>query len=199
MPRKRAVIQPKGVEVSLFNAGNENDALISLADIAKYKNPEAPADIIKNWMRSRSTIEYLGLWEQMYNTKFNNSACTELLTVSGSNSFVLSPKKWIEETNAIGIVSKAGRYGGTYARTDIAFEFAMWVSAEFRLYLIKDYQQPKEKESDAQKLEWDVRRELAKVNYKIHTDAVKENFIPEQLTKSQVAFKYATETWLCLE
>lgn len=193
MPRKRAVIQPKGVEVSLFNAGNENDALISLTDIAKYKNPEAPADIIKNWMRSRSTIEYLGLWEQMYNTKFNNSAYTELLTVSGSNSFVLSPKKWIEETNAIGIVSKAGRYGGTYARTDIAFEFAMWVSAEFRLYLVKDYQQLKEKESDAQKLEWDVRRELAKVNYKIHTDAVKENLIPEQLTKSQVAFKYATE------
>ncbi|MDE3281100.1 KilA-N domain-containing protein [Lacticaseibacillus parahuelsenbergensis] len=193
MPRKRAVIQPKGVEVSLFNAGNENDALISLTDIAKYKNPEAPADIIKNWMRSRSTIEYLGLWEQMYNTKFNNSAYTELLTVSGSNSFVLSPKKWIEETNAIGIVSKSGRYGGTYARTDIAFEFAMWVSAEFRLYLVKDYQQLKEKESDAQKLEWDVRRELAKVNYKIHTDAVKENLIPEQLTKSQVAFKYATE------
>ncbi|WP_237755705.1 MULTISPECIES: KilA-N domain-containing protein [Lacticaseibacillus] len=118
MPRKRAVIQPKGVEVSLFNAGNENDALISLTDIAKYKNPEAPADIIKNWMRRRSTIEYLGLWEQMYNTKFNNSSYTELLTVSGSNSFVLSPEKWIEETNAIGIVSKAGRYGGTYARTD---------------------------------------------------------------------------------
>ncbi|WP_261908823.1 KilA-N domain-containing protein [Lacticaseibacillus paracasei] len=191
--QKRDVIQPKGVEVSLFKDGSEEDALISLTDIAKYKNSEAPADLIKNWMRSRSTIEYLGLWEQMYNQNFNNRAYTELLSNSGSNSFVLSAKKWIDETNAIGIVSKAGRYGGTYARTDIAFEFAMWVSAEFRLYLVKDYQQLKKRESDAQKIEWDVRRELAKINYKIHTDAIKENLIPSQLNKQQVAYKYASE------
>ncbi|MFD1394179.1 KilA-N domain-containing protein [Lacticaseibacillus jixianensis] len=193
MTTKHDVIEPKGVEVSLFNAENQEDALISLTDIAKYKNKEAPRDLIKNWMRSRSTIEYLGLWEQMYNAGFDNEAYTGFLSESGSNSFVLSPKKWIDETHAIGIVSKAGRYGGTYARADIAFEFAMWVSAEFRLYLVKEYQQLKETKSSAESLEWNVRRELAKVNYRIHTDAIKENLVPAELTGVQVKYKYTNE------
>ncbi|YAB14753.1 KilA-N domain-containing protein [Lactiplantibacillus plantarum] len=158
---------------------------ISITDIAKYKNQDNPNDLIRNWMRSRNTIEYLGLWEQMKNNNFNTDNYQELLNESGSNTFVLSPAKWIKETNAIGIISKSGRYGGTYAQSDIAFEFASWVSPEFRLYLISDYQQLKQSESSHLNLDWNVNRTLSKINYQIHTDAIKEKLIPSTVSKKQ--------------
>ncbi len=149
--------------------------------------------LIRNWMRSRNTIEYLGLWEQMKNNNFNTDNYQELLNESGSNTFVLSPAKWIKETNAIGIISKSGRYGGTYAQSDIAFEFASWVSPEFRLYLISDYQQLKQSESSHLNLDWNVNRTLSKINYQIHTDAIKEKLIPSTVSKKQAGYKYASE------
>ncbi|MDE1549476.1 KilA-N domain-containing protein [Jeotgalibaca sp. YN-L-12] len=182
-----------GVPVDVY-AKNVKDAhFISLTDIAKYKNEENPADIIKNWIRTRSTIEYIGLWEEMNNRDFNSIAFNELKLESGSNSFVLSPTKWIEKTNAIGITTQAGRYGGTYAHSDIAFEFASWISAEFKLYLIKDYQQLKQKENSHFNLEWNLNRTMAKLNYKVHTDAIKDNLIPPAITKAYAGVKYANE------
>ena len=139
MPEKKLKIKAQGHEISVIAYENQND-YISITAIAKQKNKDAPADIIKNWLRSRSTIEYLGLWEQLNNPSFKLVDFDQFRNEAGSNSFVLSPKKWIESTNAIGIVSRAGRYGGTYAHKDIAFEFASWVSPEFKLYIIKDYQ-----------------------------------------------------------
>ncbi|WP_274731704.1 KilA-N domain-containing protein [Jeotgalibaca caeni] len=189
----RETITPMGVPVDVY-AKNVKDAhFISLTDIAKYKNEENPADIIKNWIRTRSTIEYIGLWEEMNNRDFNSIAFNELKLESGSNSFVLSPTKWIEKTNAIGITTQAGRYGGTYAHSDIAFEFASWISAEFKLYLIKDYQQLKQKENSHFNLEWNLNRTMAKLNYKVHTDAIKDNLIPPAITKAYAGVKYANE------
>ena len=164
-----------------------------MTDIAKQKNPDAPADIIKNWLRSRSTIEFLGLWESLNNSAFKLVEFDQFKNESGSNSFVLSPKKWIDSTNAIGITSRAGRYGGTYAHRDIAFEFASWISPEFKLYIIKDYQRLREDESYRLSKDWNLRRQISKTNYRIHTYSIKENLINNKLTKKQIGFTYADE------
>lgn len=166
---------------------------ISLTDIAKKRNSEFPADVVKNWLRSRSTIEFLGLWEQLNNPNFKLVEFDQFKQESGDNSFVLSPQKWIKTTNAIGIRSSSGRYGGTFAHSDIAFEFASWISPEFKLYIIKDYQRLKSTESHTQAIDWNVKREIAKTNYKIHTDAIKENLIPPNLSKNQIGYTYASE------
>lgn len=193
MGNNRETITTMGTDIDVYTNDSLHTDYLSLTDIAKFKSPDTPADLIKNWMRSRSTIEYLGLWEQMYNPNFNNKQFEVLLSSSGSNSFLLSPTKWIRDTNAIGIVSKPGRYGGTYAQSDIAFEFASWVSVEFRLYLIKDYQQLKKDEASHLNLEWQVNRTLSKINYKIHTDAIQNKLIPNTISKQQAGYKYATE------
>lgn len=170
------IIHANGVDIRI-NTINEID-YISLTDIAKKQNAEYPADIIKNWLRSKNTIEFLGVWEQLNNPNFKLVEFDQFKNEAGLNSFVLSPQKWIDKTNAIGIISKSGRYGGTYAHSDIAFEFASWLSPTFKLYIIKDYQRLKQEESHIKELEWNVKREIAKTNYKIHTDAIKENLIP---------------------
>ena len=167
------------------------DDYFSLTDIAKYKNPEAPADVVKNWLRRKDTIEFIGLWEKLNNPNFNMVEFDQFKSEAGLNSFVLPPQTWIEKTGAIGLISKSGRYGGTYAQSDIAFEFASWVSVEFKLYLVTEFQRLK---SDEQKLlGWSVKRELTKLNYRIHTDAIKENLIPAELTAKQTAIVYASE------
>ena len=184
-------IKVKGTEIVIFSQKKKD--YISLTDIAKHKNPEAPRDIIKNWIRTRSTIEFIGIWEQIHNPNFKQVEFDLFKNEAGSNAFVLSPQKWIDATDAIGIISKSGRYGGTYAHQDIAFEFASWISAEFKLYLLKEFQRLKQAEIDQKKLEWNVSRTLAKVNYLIHTDAIKENLIPENISASKRKFVYADE------
>ena len=181
----------KDVRVNLFSQGNEE--YISLTDMARYKNRDEPKDVVKNWMRSKTTIEFLGLWERLHNPNFKGVEFDAFMYQAGSNSFVLSPSKWIESTNAIGIISKAGNTGGTFAHKDIAFEFASWISAEFKLYLLKEFQRLKEEEAKSKSLEWNLQRTLAKVNYKIHTDAVKVHLIPPRITKEQENFIYASE------
>lgn len=188
----RETINPKGLPVGIYNNGEPFD-LISLTDIAKYKNSSEANDVIRNWLRNRNTIEFLGLWEQMNNPNFNLNYFESLKHEAGLNSFVLTPKKWIEGTNAVGITSQAGRYGGTFAHSDIAFEFASWVSPEFKLYLIKDYQTLKAADNNRLSVEWNLNRTLAKLNYKVHTDAIKDHLIPPTLTQKQSGFKYATE------
>ena len=183
-------ITAKGINIRTTLGINEND-YISITDIAKYASGE-PNDVIKNWMRNKDVIEFLGLWEQLHNPNFKPVEFDGFKTRAGANAFTMSPKRWIEATNAIGIQSKSGRYGGTYAHTDIAFEFASWVSPEFKLYLIKDYQRLKANESSQQKLEWNARRELAKTNYRIHTDAIKLHIIPS-LPEKVAHFTYASE------
>lgn len=191
----KSKIVAKDVEISVItDIKEQEDDYISLTDIAKYKNPEFPADVVKNWLRLRSTIEFLGLWESLNNPNFNMVDFDQFKNDAGSNSFVLSPQKWISSTNAIGIISKSGRYGGgTFAHKDIAFEFASWVSPEFKLYVIKDYQRLKEDESHRVDLDWNVKRILSKANYKIHTDAIKENLIPPHITAKEQGFVYASE------
>ncbi|MFA5806173.1 MAG: KilA-N domain-containing protein [Melioribacteraceae bacterium] len=188
---KTKTIIVKGTEITLLSQG-VND-YISLTDIAKSRNNAEPFAIINNWMRSRSTIEFIGLWEKLCNPDFKPLEFERFKNEAGSNYFVLSPQRWIEATNAIGITSKSGRYGGTFAHKDIAFEFASWISSEFKLYLIVEFQRLKEDENDRLKLEWNLQRTLAKVNYHIHTDAIKENLIPKELTKYQINFVYANE------
>ncbi len=188
----KATINAKGTEITVLSKGDEND-YISLTDIARYKNPDEPKDVVKNWMRSRSTIEFLGLWEQLNNPEFKGVEFDSFIQEAGSNSFTLSPQKWISATNAIGVISKSGRHGGTFAHKDIAFEFASWVSAEFKLYIIKDYLRLKTDENSRISLEWNVNRLISKINYKIHTDAIKENLIPHLVSKKQQSFTYANE------
>ncbi len=166
-------------------------AYISLTDIARYKEEQRTDYLIQNWLRNRNTIEFLGIWEKIHNTEFKPIEFDGFRKQAGLNSFSLTPKQWIEATNAIGIISKSGRYGGTYAHPDIAFEFASWISVEFKLYLIKEFERLKEQEK--LQLGWDIRRNLAKINYRIHTDAVKQNLIPPQISKQQQNFIYATE------
>lgn len=186
-------INANGTEISvLLSEGNQND-YISLTDIAKYKNKNNAFQVINNWMRSRSTIEFLGLWEELNNPNFKPLEFERFKYESGANAFTLSPQQWIKNTNAIGIVSKSGRGGGTYAHTDIAFEFASWVSAEFKLYIIKDYQRLKIDEAKRLEIGWDTKRELSKINYRIHTDAIKEFLITPELTKQEQGYRYATE------
>ncbi|MGD2084958.1 MAG: KilA-N domain-containing protein [Candidatus Aminicenantes bacterium] len=181
----------KGTDIILFS--KENEDYISLTDIARYKDAERTNYIIQNWMRSRSTIEFIGLWEQLHNPNFKRIEFDAFKNEAGSNSFTLTPQRWINSTNAIGIISKSGRYGGTFAHHDIAFEFASWISAEFKLYLLKEFQRLKQEENEQKKLEWNVSRTLAKVNYLIHTDAIKENLIPENITKNKQKYIYADE------
>ena len=164
---------------------------ICITDIARYKNAERTDDLIRNWLRNRNTIEFLGIWEQLNNPGFKPVEFDGFKKEAGLNSFTLTPRQWIDSTSAIGLISKAGRYGGTYAQKDIAFEFASWISVEFKLYLIKEFQRLKEQEF--QQLGWDIRRNLAKVNYLIHTDAIKENLIPDTLTPQQINAVYASE------
>lgn len=163
-------IKDNGNEIALLTSDTD---YISLTDIAKYKDSENPRYIIQNWLRNKSTIEFLGVWEQMNNSNFNRVEFDAVKNEAGANSFVLTPQKWIQTTNAVGIKSTAGRYGGTYAHSDIAFEFASWISPEFKLYIIQDYQRLKQEESYKNKLEWQTNRYISKLNYTIHTDAIK--------------------------
>ena len=182
----------KNINVNFFSQRKED--FISLTDIARYKNADDPRFVIQNWMKTRFTVEFLGLWEIINNSGFNRVEFDTFKIESGSNAFVLTPQKWINTTNAIGIISKAGRYGGgTFAHKDIAFEFASWISAEFKLYLIKEFQRLKEEENKRLTLGWDAKRMLTKVNYKIHTDAIKAHIVPSLLTKKQKDFIYADE------
>ncbi len=184
-------IHAKGMEISIYTEDFQNE-FISLTDIAKYKSDE-PFIVINNWMRGKDTIEFLGLWEQLNNADFKPIEFDRFRKEAGYNAFTLSPQKWINNTNAIGIVSKSGRYGGTFAHSDIAFEFASWISAEFKLYIIKDYKRLKSAESSKLSLNWNLNREISKLNYKIHTDAIKENLIPPELTRNQISMTYASE------
>lgn len=188
-----SVIHAQGVDISVMTTVGSEEDYISLTDIAKYHNPELPGYVIQNWMRNRSTIEFLGLWEQLNNPDFNCIEFEAIKQVAGSNSFAMTPKKWIRDTSAIGIISKQGRYASTLAHKDIAFEFASWVSPEFKLYIIKDYQRLKEDEGHRLALDWNVKRILASTNYRIHTDAIKENLIPPELPPKQQGYIYADE------
>ncbi|MFT4155403.1 KilA-N domain-containing protein [Parafilimonas sp.] len=188
---KNKTITVQKIDIVLY-VDNQQDYIL-LTDIARYKNHDEPKDVVKNWMRSRTTIEFLGLWEQLNNPDFKGVEFDSFLYEAGSNSFTLSPSKWIEATNAKGLVSKQGKNGGTFAHKDIAFEFASWVSAGFKLYLIKEFQRLKNEESNRNQLEWNMQRTLAKVNYRIHTDAIKDNLIPKEITKQQASFVYANE------
>jgi hypothetical protein len=191
MKEKKSKIELQGFEITIIS-GN-NDDFISLTDIARQRDLERSDYILQNWLRNRSTIEFIGLWEQLNNPIFNSIEFDGIKNLSGSNSFSLTPKRWIESTNAIGLVSKTGRYGGTFAHKDIAFEFATWISPEFKLYLITEFQRLKQDESKRLSLEWNLNRTLSKLNYRIHTDAIKENIIPENITKEQASYIYANE------
>jgi len=189
MPPKNKKIDVQGREV-VINSVNDED-YISITDIAKYKDENRTGYIIQNWLRNRNTIEFLGIWEKLNNPDFNVIEFEYIKSQAGLNSFVLTSKNWIESTNAVGIVSKAGRYGGTYAHKDIAFEFASWVSVEFKLYLIKEFQRLKDQEQG--QLDWNIKRNLTKINYRIHTDAIKENLIPKELSGKEKNIIYASE------
>ncbi len=186
MANKEVFVQGIGVKYKRINQAD----YISLTDIACMRNSKEPKDVVKSWMRNRSTLEYLSLWENFYNPNFKGDEIDPLLALTGRNDFTMSPSRWIEEYNAIGIITKQGKNGGTYAHQDIAFKFASWISAEFEFYLIKEFQRLKEQEQKA--IEWSAKRELAKVNYRIHTDAIKENIVPT-LTEEQLKYVYADE------
>ena len=190
MSKKNKNIEVKGISISVFQT-NEDD-YISLTDIAKSKDGDSrAADIIKNWIRNRGTIEFIGTWEQLHNPDFKVVEFDHFRMNAGLTSFVLSPGKWIEKTNAIGLVVKGGRYGGTYAHKDIAFEFCSAISPIFKLYLIKEFQRLKDEEQKL--LGWDIKRNLTKINYRIHADAIKGNLLPESLSKKQISIIYANE------
>ena len=188
---KKDTIEAKGFAIQIYTENFKND-YISLTDIARYKNVHEPKDVVKNWLRVRDTIEFLGLWETIHNPNFKGVEFDSFRNEAGTNAFTLSPQRWIENTNAIGIVSKSGRGGGTFAHPDIAMEFASWISAEFKLYLIQDYKRLKGDENSKLSLGWNLNREISKINYKIHTDALKE-YLLKDLTNGQLSFKYASE------
>jgi hypothetical protein len=188
---RNQIITVKDHSIAIISK-NEED-YISITDIARHKNPEEPKDIVKNWMRSKTTIEFLGLWEKLHNPGFKGVEFDSFMYQAGTNAFVLSPSKWIEATNAIGIISKPGKNGGTFAHHDIAFEFATWVSAEFKLYLLVEFQRLKQDENRRLNLEWNLQRTLSKINYRIHTDAIKEILIPVLVTRDQANIIYASE------
>jgi hypothetical protein len=188
---KNSKIVVDGLEIVVYK--NLNEDFISLTDLARHRDGDRSDYILQNWMRNRSAIEFMGLWEQFNNPVFNSIEFDGIKSSSGSNSFSLTPKKWIKSTNAIGIVSKTGRYGGTFAHKDIAFEFASWLSAEFKFYLIKEFQRLKEDENERLKLGWNLQRTLSKINYHIHTDAIKEKLIPTLLSKDKINLVYAYE------
>jgi len=189
---KTRIINVSGTDITVFHS--QKDDFISLTDMARFKNSETTGLVISHWLSTRYTIEFMGLWEQLNNPVFNVTEFSYIKNESGSNGFVLSAKQWIEKTNAVGIISKPGRYGGgTFAHKDIAFEFGSWISPQFKYYLIKEFQRLKEDENDRLSLEWNLQRTLAKVNYHIHTDAIKETLVPLELTKAQISFVYANE------
>ena len=182
----KIIVQERQVTIIIHN---END-YISLTDIAKYKSDD-PTAVIGNWMRNRNTIEFLGIWESLYNPMFKHLEFEGFRKEAGLNAFTLSPQKWTTTTNAIGIISKSGRYGGTFAHKDIAFKFASWISVEFELYIVKEFQRLKQEEQ--KQIGWSAKRELSKINYRIHTDAIKRNIIPEEVTPQQASIIYANE------
>ena len=189
-PRK-ASVNVKGTAVTV-QVHREQD-YISLTDIARHKDPERTDYLISNWLRNRNTIEFLGIWEALNNPDFNSIEFDGFRKSAGLNSFILTVKQWVQRTGAVGLVSKAGRYGGTFAHKDIAFEFASWISVEFKLYLIKEFQRLKEDENSRLSLAWNLNRTLSKLNYRIHTDAIKTHLIPAVVTPAQAAITYATE------
>ena len=185
-------ITTQGLQIYTFQR-NEND-YISLTDMARYKNPLEPKDVVKNWMRNYSTIEFLGIWERINNPRFKGVEFDSFKKEAGANSFTLSPQLWIEKTGAVGIISRSGNGGGTFAHKDIAFEFATWISPEFKLYLIKEFQRLKVEETERLTLGWDAKRALTKINYRIHTDAIKENIVlPQKLSQKDATMTYANE------
>lgn len=190
--KKSSKIIVKDIVVTFIS--KDGSDYLSLTDMAKSKNAEFPADVVKNWLKTRFTIDFMGIWEQMHNPNFNMVEFDQFKNQAGVNSFVLSPEKWIKLTRAIGMRSKAGRYGGgTFAHKDIAFEFASWISPEFKLFLIKEFQRLKEEENKRLALGWDVKRALTKINYKIHTDAVKKHLVPPHISKQSANIMYANE------
>ncbi len=191
MGKSKKIIVKDITVAFIFKDGSD---YLSLTDMAKSKNPEFPADVVKNWLKTRFTIDFMGIWEQMHNPNFNMVEFDQFKNQAGVNSFVLSPEKWIRSTGAIGIRSRAGRYGGgTFAHKDIAFEFASWISPEFKLFLIKEFQRLKEEENQRLALGWDIKRALTKINYRIHTDAIKTYLIPPYISKQSANILYATE------
>jgi hypothetical protein len=191
MKSKKSIIEVRGAAVTIVSQKDQD--FISLTDIARFKSADHSDDLVRNWLRNRNTVEFLGVWERLNNPDFNPVEFDGIKMQAGLNSFTLTPKQWIEKTGAIGIVSSAGRYGGTYAHKDIAFEFASWISVEFRLYLIKEFQRLKDDENRRLSLAWNLNRTLSKLNYRIHTDAVKAHLIPPEVTAAQAAMTYATE------
>ena len=185
---KNKIIKVEGKEITVILVKEQE--YISLTDMLKAKDGDF---FISDWLRNRNTIEYLGIWETVYNPIFNYGEFAIIKSQAGLNSYKISVKEWVEKTNAIGLKATAGRYGGTYAHPDIAFEFGMWISPQFKIYLVKEFQRLKNEENDRLKLEWNLQRTLAKVNYQIHTDAIKENLIPQEITKQQASFVYANE------
>ena len=184
----KATIEVQGIPIAVLTERNED--FISLTDMLKAKDGDF---FISDWLRNRNTVEFLSIWESVYNPDFNYGECATIKSQVGLNSYKLSVKDWVEKTNAIGLRASAGRYGGTYAHKDIAFEFGMWISPAFKIYLIKEFQRLKEDESQRLSLAWNLNRELSKINYRIHTDAIKENLIPPQVTTAQAGITYATE------
>lgn len=188
---RRSTIEVQGTEIAILSDRQED--FICLTDIARVKNVDRSDDLVRNWLRNRNTVEFLGIWEQLNNPSFNSVEFDGIRMQAGLNSFSLTPKQWIEKTSAIGIVSNTGRYGGTFAHKDIAFEFAAWISVEFKLYLIKEFQRLKEDENRRLSLAWNLNRTLSKLNYHIHTDAIKAHLIPPQVTAAQANMTYANE------
>lgn len=191
MKTKTTTLDVKGSAITVHQRDGED--YISLTDIARYKNADRTDDLVRNWLRNRNTLEFLGLWEQLNNDGFNPVEFDGIKTQAGLNSFTLTAKQWIERTGAIGITSSAGRYGGTYAHKDIAFEFAAWVSVEFKLFLIKEFQRLKQDENQRLSQAWDLNRTLSRLNYRIHTDAIRDHLIPATVTAAQAAETYASE------
>ena len=195
MPKaiKKDTIHAKGIDIGIYTTDFENE-FISLTDIAKYRNVDDPRFVIQNWMRDRNTIEFLAVWETLHNPDFNRVQFEAVKNEAGLNRFVMTPTRWIDQMNAKGIVSKSGRYGGgTYAHSDIALSFASWISPEFQLYIMKDYRRLKSDENSRLSLNWNLNREIARLNYRIHTDAIKDHLIPPELTPEQISYKYANE------
>ena len=188
---RKATVSVKGTNIAVL-VHQEQD-YISLTDIARHRNPGHTDDLIRNWLRNRNTVEFLGIWEQLNNPAFNPVEFDGIRMRAGLNSFTLTPKQWIEGTRSIGIISKPGRYGGTFAHKDIAFEFASWISVEFKLFLIKEFQRLKEDENSRLSLAWNLNRTLSKLNYRIHTDAILAHLIPPEVTPAQAAMTYASE------
>jgi hypothetical protein len=190
---KSDTLHVQGINVGIYTEDYRNE-YISLTDIARYRNSDDPRFAIQNWMRNRNTIEFLGLWETLHNPNFNRVQFDTFKNEAGLNRFVMTPSKWIDLTGAIGIITKAGRYGsGTYAHSDIAMEFASWISSGFKLYLMKDYRRLKYDENSRLSLSWNLNREISKLNYRVHTDAIQQNLLPSELTKEQQSYVYADE------